>query len=291
MLNVTDRLSSASRVTGEEAIAALENVVGGLGDHDREFASALAAACNEVGIDFAIAYSHCANETNIFRDDNWNVRLNPAGIGIDGVPGHDGPTFPNATAAARFYVALLLLKIRQGAGVGAFEAARATAPGFFDGTRGFAQDPTFPTVRILDDLRLRFGINNRECVWMCDKGGPVAIVEKAAALFPELPDQQPGNDNGTRPMSRNLSYVLVDAGHRETGVGGADANPVERDLTDDMAEEYVRALRAAGYRADWYQRDIDNDGLPRDTDGSLTEVALGANRQLEGQTGANILFV
>src|SRR5262245_32472618 len=118
MLNVTDKLSSASRVTGEEATAALEREVGGLGEHDREFALALAAACNEVRIDFAIAYSHCANETNIFRDDNWNQRLNPAGIGIDGVPGHNGPTFPNATASARFYVALLLLKIRQGDDVG-----------------------------------------------------------------------------------------------------------------------------------------------------------------------------
>jgi N-acetylmuramoyl-L-alanine amidase len=184
MMQVTDRLIAPSRVTAEDAIAALDREVGGLGDHDRTFARALEAACNEVGIDFTIAYSHCGNETNLFTDDNWNVNLNPAGIGIDGVPGHTGPVFPNATASARFYVALLLLKINKGDDVGAFEAEQATAPTFFDGTRAFAQDPTFPTVTTLDDLRLRFGPNDRECVWMCDQSGPLAIVEKATRLFP-----------------------------------------------------------------------------------------------------------
>jgi hypothetical protein len=291
MMQVTDRLFAPSRVTAEEAIAALDREVGGLGDHDRTFARALAAACNETGIDFAIAYSHCGNETNLFTDDNWNVNLNPAGIGIDGVPGHTGPVFPDATASARFYVALLLLKISKGDDVGAFETERDTAPTFFDGTREFAQDPTFPTVTTLDDLRLRFGPNDRECVWMCDQSGPLAIVEKATRLFPDLPEQGFGHRNGAIAMGRQLSYVLVDAGHRETGVGGADANPDERELTDDLAEEYVTALRAAGYRADWYQRDVDNDALPRDTDGTLTDVALGANARLAQETGDNLLYV
>lgn len=289
MMRVTDRLLAPSRASATRAIAGLEAAVISVDAKDREFANALAAACIEAGIDFAIAYAHCGNETNLFRDGAWNVRLNPAGIGITGEPGQVGPDFPSATAAARFYVALLLLKICGGGEIGAFEAERETAPSTFDRTRAFAQDATFPTVTALDHLRLRFGPDGRECVWMCDQDGPNAIAAKAAILFPDLLDQQAGGSDG--PLGRRLDYVLVDAGHRETGTGGTDADPVERELTDDMAEAYVGALRAAGYRADWYQRDVDRDALPRDTDGSLTDVALGVNAHLVRQTGANLLFV
>jgi hypothetical protein len=189
VIRSTDHLFAPSRVTAAQAIAGLEAAVQSIDDKDRQFLTELVKACDEAGIDAAIAVSHCGNETDLFRDANWNTRLNPAGIGITGEPGVLGPVFPSARAAARFYVALLLLKLRRGGDIGAFEAERATAPAAFDGTRSFARDPTFPVVTTLDDLRRRFGPNDRECVWMCDQSGPLAIAAKARILFPALPDQ------------------------------------------------------------------------------------------------------
>lgn len=189
-LNATDKLVARSRVTADEAIDGLIAAVQTIDAKDREFAVALADACTEVNVDFALAFSHCANETNFFRSRFWNEHLNPAGIGITGEPGVTGPTFPSATKAARFYIALILLKLRGSGDIGAFEAERETAPSFFDGTRTFARDPTFPHVVTLDDPRRRFGPNNRECVWMCDEEGAIAIAQKAAILFPGLPDQE-----------------------------------------------------------------------------------------------------
>lgn len=189
IMQVTDPLVAPSRAYDVEAVVGLEAAVHAVDDKDRVFAFALERACNEAGVDFFLAYSHCANETDLFRVEAWNKRLNPAGIGITGEPGKLGPTFPDARAAARFYVALLLLKIRRGNAIGAFEAERATAPEQFDGTRAHAQSLDFPVVDRLDDLCKRFGPRGadgrpRECVWMCDPSGPQAIVAKSRLLFP-----------------------------------------------------------------------------------------------------------
>lgn len=190
-MQITDPIAGASRATGSQAAVALSRVVVAVASWDREFATALDNACAVAGVDFAIAYAHCANETDYFRSAYWNENLNPAGIGITGEPGETGPVFPSAAKAARFYVALLLLKLKKGGDVGFLEAERATAPSYFDGTRAFARDPSFPTVRTLGDLCKRFGPNNRECVWMCDPSGPQAICAKANVLFPNLPTPKP----------------------------------------------------------------------------------------------------
>ncbi len=71
-------------------------------------------------------------------------------------------------------------------------------------------------------------------------------------------------------------YVLIVAGHRSYGDRG---NPVERELTDDLAIAYLAAFRAAGYPADWFQQ-IDGDSDPTMTEGGLDGIALGVGRVL-----------
>lgn len=72
-------------------------------------------------------------------------------------------------------------------------------------------------------------------------------------------------------------YILIVAGHRSTQDPG---NPVERELTDDLAVAYTDAFRKAGYTADWFQRDLDRDSNPTMTLGSLTTVAIGCRNVL-----------
>jgi hypothetical protein len=72
-------------------------------------------------------------------------------------------------------------------------------------------------------------------------------------------------------------YILIVAGHRSTQDPG---NPVERELTDDLAIAYTDAFRDAGYEADWFQRDLDRDSHGTMTIGSLTTVAVGCRNVL-----------
>lgn len=68
-------------------------------------------------------------------------------------------------------------------------------------------------------------------------------------------------------------YIVIVAGHRSQGDGG---NPTERSRTDELAVAYTAAFRSNGYRADWFQRDLDGDNLPTMTHGDLTTVCVGA---------------
>lgn len=81
-------------------------------------------------------------------------------------------------------------------------------------------------------------------------------------------------------MTTIRPYILIVAGHRSTQDPG---NPVERDLTDDLAIAYTKAFRDAGYTADWFQRDLDKDNNPTMTIGSLTTVAIGCRNVLQSR--------
>jgi hypothetical protein len=96
------------------------------------------------------------------------------------------------------------------------------------------------------------------------------------ALADVRSDRAAGSE--TSPVTdKQKPYILVFAGHRNT-TGG---NATERSLTDDLARADVEAFRAAGYRANWYQRDIDGDSLPTETNADLTSVAVGARKEIE----------
>jgi hypothetical protein len=201
MMTPDDLIVSAARATAADALAGLRRAGISSAD-DRKtatFLRALEEACSAAGIDFAIAASHCGNETTLFTDEHFRVRRNPAGIGIPG-PGVLGPTFPSYRAAARFYVGELLMKLRKDAS--AFADARAAFPQKWDDVAALVagSEGPFPAVVRIRDLNQRFGPPGsdgrpRECVWMCDETGPQAICEKARTLFPDLPGQTNGGND------------------------------------------------------------------------------------------------
>jgi hypothetical protein len=195
MMTPDDLIIFPSRATAADALAGLKRAgISSANDRNTaDFLRALEKACGEAGIDFAIAASHCGNETTLFTDVPFRERKNPAGIGITG-PGVPGPTFPSYTAAARFYVGELVMKLRRDAS--AFADARAAVPQKWDAVAaivGGSEGP-FPSVTRIRDLNQRFGPNGRECVWMCDETGPEAICQKAATLFPKLRKQTRTNE-------------------------------------------------------------------------------------------------
>jgi hypothetical protein len=229
-----------------------------------------------VGIDPSIVVAQSALETSAWSSTWWVTRRNPAGIGITGDPAQNAAskTWANGTDAARAQIVHLCAYVQSdlviGPTLGDFVPLDPRWRAVFDA--GWND-----SVRTIADLAGK---------WAVDPGYAEGICARGNAIFPDLPDQGGTVSDLTQPP-----YVLVDAGHREAGTGGSDANPVERDLTDDMAESYVSALRQAGYRADWFQRDVDRDSLPRDTQGSLDTVALGANAWLGQQPNTNLVFV
>lgn len=81
-------------------------------------------------------------------------------------------------------------------------------------------------------------------------------------------------------------YIILVSGHRSTGDGGSD---IERQLTDDLAEAYTAEARARGYRADWWQRDLDKDNDPTMTKGDLNTVALGVGKAIAASSAPLVL--
>jgi hypothetical protein len=202
MMTIDDLIVHHSRAPAADALAGLSQAgVSSANDPEtEEFLRALDEACDEAGIDFAFAASHCGNETNLFRDDLFKQRRNPAGLGVTGQPGVLGPVFPSYPAAARFYIAELLMKLRRP--LGSFASARADAPDRFDRVQAVVNgsEGTFPAIRRIRDLNQRFGPPGadgrpRECAWMCESTGPESIVEKSRLLFPQLRSQNPTEDD------------------------------------------------------------------------------------------------
>jgi hypothetical protein len=280
-MTVDDLIATdTQRATTADALAGLKSL-GDVHNIDEAFSLSLEEACLQGGIDFAIAYSHCANETAYFTDPDFRVDKNPAGIGHpDGA--ERGIAFESYRAGARFYVGEMLLKLRKPIPP-ALSDARSYAPAKWDQVErvvGGSHGP-FPIVRTIDDLNERFGPNDREAVWMTDPNGPRAIVAKGNALFPDLPDQQ----GGTVPETR-IPTIVLDAGHRSTDRSG---NPAEMAMTDDLAIAYTAELRRRGFEAFWYQRDIDRDSDPDETIGTLNTVAKGLGAWLQSQSWALML--
>lgn len=191
-LAVTDLIAFPSRADADSAISGLARSTGNQPTlQTANFLVALAFACDESTIDFAIAASHCANETDLFRDTDWTNDLNCAGIG--NTDGSGGIVFPDVRTSARFYCGEMCLKLKISTDwMGAITFARFTPQisAKWMSVKALVSLPSFPVVTQIQHLNDRFGPNNRECVWMCDETGPEAIVTKGRMLFPHLPNQQ-----------------------------------------------------------------------------------------------------
>lgn len=228
------------------------------------FVAELFRLCIAYGRDFAIYMAIAINETDWFRSYWWAKRLNPAGIGITGVEEQDeeSPTFANGTEAARVFFLLLEIKIHKAIPDGLYEY-RELARKKVDDTLAFAQDPTFPDVRKLSDLHKKFGPNNRECVWACNPGNATAVVEKAKAIWPNLPNSEEETKEETPPMATGC-IAVISAGHRNLSGGNAE----EAKRTPSLARAYYSALEASGHIAHYVQNE-DGDSRADWTEGTL----------------------
>lgn len=93
----------------------------------------------------------------------------------------------------------------------------------------------------------------------------VEVVTERLTAFAQMEGQQPPEEN----PAMDRPYIIVSGGHRYTT---QDSNPVEREMTDELARDYTAALRKAGYEADWVQRDLDGDALGDLTSGDFASV-------------------
>lgn len=87
------------------------------------------------------------------------------------------------------------------------------------------------------------------------------------------------------PMPTRPTVLLI-AGHRSHGDAG---NPVEKNMTDDLARAYKSALTAAGYTVTWLQ-ETDGDTDPDDTAGGLDTVSNKARQWCASTPGQKILL-
>lgn len=116
--------------------------------------------------------------------------------------------------------------------------------------------------------------------WATDRIYATKLLNRYRAYWGEPPASVPKES----PMA--APHIIVLSGHRSTGEVGTGA-PGEREITDDMARAAVDELRRRGYEAAWWQRDLDNDSLPDQTQGNLTTVINGVRAHLAAWRKAN----
>lgn len=242
----------------------------------------------KVGYDPVALLGQCCFETAVdgkpFQSDLWNQYLNPAGIGqTDGGPQDRLQTDDPAVAARAFLVHV---------------------GGYIEGPDGgWLKTTTYKKL----DPRWRFlgkdqfaKVKNIEDwgggLWASTatpKSQYTAGVLKYMKLMGWQGDAaaKPPVSPSTPSFTKKDIYVLVDAGHRESGPGGlADSDPEEAKRTIYLGQDDVKALRAAGYKADLWQ-EIDGDRDPTLTDpGDLSTVSLGIARVIAGRPETLVVF-
>jgi hypothetical protein len=227
-----------------------------------------------VGIDASVVVAQSSHETDVWRSQWFRERLNPAGIGITGDPAQNAAskTFVSGTEAAQAQVIHLLGYTLGGV---------VQWPEFVWMHTGSVMVETDP--RFLALLQSGYAgkaktIADLAGKWAVDPQYATGICRHGNAIFPDLDGDTPV---ATKP------YILLVAGHRAHSDGG---NPAEKDLTDDLGKLYTDAFRGAGYRSDWWQRDLDRDSDPDDTVGGLDTVSLGCARHLDTISGPKLLL-
>lgn len=225
-----------------------------------------------VGMDPAILVAQSAHETANWTSYWWRLRLNPAGLGINGDPRQNEASgyWANGTDAARAQICHLAAYV----GVEHIEKfelidkyihldprLQAVIDANLDGT-----------VRTIADLAGK---------WATDPAYHTKIAAKGNLIFPGIPDQHPQEEPMARPK------ILLIAGHRSYNDGG---NTGEKALTPALAADYYEALHDAGYGVWWLQRDVDGDADPDDTVGGLDTVSRLAYLWGTGNAGPKVLL-
>lgn len=105
--DVTNSMVGPVRGSASEAIAFARRAGSKRMDEVTLYITEIYFRAPQIGLDPALLVAQSALETNYWRDDWWDLRLNPAGIGITGNPWQNNasPTFANGMIAARAQLA------------------------------------------------------------------------------------------------------------------------------------------------------------------------------------------
>lgn len=177
------------------------------------------------------------------------------------------------------YYNLMNMKTPDGSGWMRFDSLTAGAKGWIDRITSLTyKNGIYARTETVEDLVMVYAPpfdNNDVPAYVATIG---VIVAELKVWEKELGG---GSTMATKP------YVLLVSGHRSYTDGG---NPAEKALTDDLGRLYTQAFRDAGYKADWWQRDLDRDNDPDDTVGGLDTVSLGCANHLATISGSKVLL-
>ncbi len=96
----SDTILGATRGSVDDAVTFARNIGAKRPDQVERYVQEVYQLAPTVGIDPAIVVAQSALETNNWRDDPWQERLNPAGMGV--TKSHDfGHAWDSGTDAAR----------------------------------------------------------------------------------------------------------------------------------------------------------------------------------------------
>lgn len=186
----------------------------------------------------------------------WRARGNPGGIGV--TDDNDlGYGFPDGRMAARAMTAHMYVYVYGNEHV---DVSIVPYIPLDPRWNAVVQSGWAGVVDSIDDLAGR---------WASDP----EYANKLRTRFAQIIDA--ADEITGEPTVATKPYVLISAGHRSTNDPG---NPVEKNLTDELSVADVNAFRAAGFSADFWQRDLDKDSNPDQTIGDLTTMVLGYRR-------------
>lgn len=227
VMKTTDYLLAKTRGTAQEALSFLSRLAGVKRlDEVRRYVETVYLLAPQVGLDPSIIVAHAANETNYFRDDNWELRLNPAGMGVTG-PTVDGESFENGEAAARAHVAHMLLY----------------ATGTIRSPLSSSDDPRYNAyIDTFGQRTVATQIEGLSGAWAKDEEAAEAIVSKGNEIFGDLPESTKEKDDpkGPTPSVLRNRYGEVWDGRVSLRVGQNVYRASRRTVTVNVDELNLR---------------------------------------------------
>jgi hypothetical protein len=198
--------------TVAEALASLD----GPDAEDRAYVAELFRLCQEIGIDFRIAFAQFMHETANATSPRWRTNRNPAGLGIVHDDDPDPATF-TGVEAARVHAWTLDYATSTQAGDRLGVLLPDSAQAFRHRWKAKYDDPKMPTVQKLSDLNIRYvdSHGERQATWAWDADYGPKLVAKANAIFTEAPMPDLNMTKGLIPMPPYIE-AYVDVSNRIT---------------------------------------------------------------------------
>lgn len=184
-MDLSDPIIAPSRGTAAQLIAFMDQPDA----KDTAYANALFKWAAVAGVDFSIAATQFAIETDNGTSPRWNTDLNAAGIGIPLDTTAQPWKIPDGEAAARLHIQCLyaLVTHTRHGGIPLWPQADTWLS---DVWLARMDDPAFPNVRTVADLNIRYTGADGEprATWAWDATYANQFPPKAQKIFGTLPD-------------------------------------------------------------------------------------------------------